>query len=157
MSFEQKLKELGLALPELPAPGPDDKVLNYQRIGNVLYLSGHGPKRGGTDPLEYVGKLGRDYTTRQGYETARLTTVNCLGTLKQAIGDLDNVRQIVKLLVMVNSTQEFTGQPLVAHGAPDLLVELFGDAGKHARSAVGMGQLPNNMAVEIEMIVEVAE
>src|SRR5687768_2721558 len=144
MMVEERLKALGIELPDVAAPTPADKVLNYQRIGNVLYLSGHGPKRQGK--VAYVGKLGREFTTPDGYEAARLTTINILATLKQALGDLDRVRQVAKLLVMVNSTEDFTEQPKVAFGASDLLVEVFGDAGRHARSAVGMAQLPNNMA-----------
>jgi enamine deaminase RidA (YjgF/YER057c/UK114 family) len=155
MKVEQRLKELGIELPVVNPPTDADKVLNSQRIGNVLYLSGHGPKRDGK--VVYVGKVGREFTTQEGYEAARLTTINILATLKQALGDLDRVRQIAKLLVMVNSTLEYTEQPRVAFGASDLLVEVFGDAGKHARSAVGMAQLPNNMAVEIELVVEVAD
>lgn len=155
MLAEKKLDELGIVLPEVGPPGPDDKVLNWRRIGNTIYTSGHGPKRDGG--LAYVGKLGIDLTTEEGYAAARLTTINLLATLKQALGDLDRVKQVAKLLVMVNSAPDYTAQPKVGFGASDLLVEVFGDAGRHARSAVGMGQLPNNMAVEIEMIVEVTD
>jgi enamine deaminase RidA (YjgF/YER057c/UK114 family) len=155
MRVEERLKELGIELPRVAAPTPADKTLNAQRIGDVLYLSGHGPKRDGR--VVYVGKLGREFTTQEGYEAARLTTINILATLKQALGDLDRVRQVAKILVMVNSTEAFTEQPRVAFGASDLLVEVFGEAGKHARSAVGMAQLPNNMAVEIEAVVAVAD
>lgn len=154
MNAEQRLEELGIELPETRAAGPDDKVLNWQRIGNVIYLSGHGPKRGGS--VVYAGKLGREFTTREGYEAARLTTINLLSSLKQAVGDLDRVVRFGKLLVMVNSTPDFVEQPKVAFGASDLLVDVFGEKGKHARSAVGMAQLPNNMAVEIEAVVEVS-
>jgi enamine deaminase RidA (YjgF/YER057c/UK114 family) len=155
MRVEERLAALGIELPAVAAPAPADKTLNSQRIGSVLYLSGHGPKRDGQ--VVYVGKLGRELTTQQGYEAARLTTINVLATLKQALGDLDRVRQVAKLLVMVNSTEDFTEQPKVAFGASDLLVDVFGEAGRHARSAVGMAQLPNNMAVEIEAVVEVAD
>ena len=152
MKVEQKLKELGLELPNNPV-NPASKILPYRRTGNVVYLSGHGPARGGVN--QYIGKLGREFTTQEGHEAARLTMLNLLESLQKCIGDLDKVRQVVKLLGMVNSTPEFTEQPAVINGATELLIELYGEAGKHARSAVGMAQLPGGMAVEIEMIVEV--
>src|SRR5690348_16614706 len=98
MLVEQRLADLGIELPEVPAASPADKTLFYQRIGNVLYLSGHGPKRQGK--VAYVGKLGREFTTPEGYDAARLTTINIIATLKQAVGDLDRVRQVAKILVM---------------------------------------------------------
>ncbi len=102
-----------------------------------------------------AGKLGADLTVEQGEEAARITMLNLLGSLKARIGELDRVTRVVKLLCMVNCTPEFGQQPAVANGASDLLVEVFGDKGRHARSAVGMATLPNNVSVEIEMIVEV--
>jgi enamine deaminase RidA (YjgF/YER057c/UK114 family) len=152
MAVEERLKELGYALPEQSRP-----VANYVgavRTGNLVFVSGHGPRGpAGERPL---GKLGRDLTREQGYEAARWCILAALASLKTAIGDLDRVTQIVKLLVMVNCTEDFGEQPQVANGASDLLVELFGDHGRHARSAVGMQMLPSNIPVEIEMVVEVS-
>ena len=154
MKIEQKLQDLGLEMPNNPI-NPASLILSYRRTGNIVYLSGHGPSRGGVN--QYIGKLGREFTTEQGREAARLTMLNLLESLKRCIGDLDKVTQVVKLLGMVNCTPEFTEQPAVINGATQLLIDLYGENGKHARSAVGMGQLPGGMAVEIEMIVEVAD
>jgi enamine deaminase RidA (YjgF/YER057c/UK114 family) len=154
MKIEQKLAEMGIELPNTP-PNPASKILSYRRAGNIVYLSGHGPSKDGK--TLYIGKLGREYTTEQGREAARLTMINLLDSLKKCIGDLDKVTQVVKLLGMVNSAEDFTEQPAVINAATELLIDLYGDAGRHARSAVGMAQLPGGMAVEIEMIVEVAD
>lgn len=148
---ERTLAEMGLTLPSAPAA-----LANYVGAvvaGRLVFVSGHGPVRDGQ--LSYRGKLGREFTTAQGYDAARLVMLNCLATLKAAIGSLDRVRRVVKLLGMVNGTPEFTEQPQVINGASDLLVAIFGDRGRHARSAVGMGSLPFNIAVEIEMVVEI--
>jgi len=150
---EARLRELGITLPE-----PPPAVANYVRAvrtGSLVFLAGHGPRQGGE--YRYLGKLGRDLTTEEGYQAARLVMVNCLASLKEEIGDLDRVRRIVKVLGMVNSAPDFTQQPQVINGASDLLTAAFGqERGKHARSAVGMGSLPMGMSVEIEMIVEIA-
>lgn len=152
--IEDKLKELGITLPETPAP-----MANYVpsvRTGNLLYLAGLGPaaRPDGTTPL---GKLGKDMSVEEGYEAARLTGINIIARLKGELGDLDRVKRIVKLLSMVNTAPDFTQQPAVANGCSDLMVEVFGDKGRHARSAVGMNSLPNNIPVEIEIIVEVTD
>jgi enamine deaminase RidA (YjgF/YER057c/UK114 family) len=150
MSVEKKLKELGLELPSAATP-----VANYVpavRSGNLVFLSGHGPV--GKDRL-ITGKLGNELTVEEGYEAARLVALGLLGSLKALIGDLDKVRRIVKLLGMVNCAPTFMDHPRVVDGASDLLVEVFGDRGRHARSAVGMSALPFDIAVEIEMIAEV--
>ena len=151
---EERLAELGITLPD--APPPVASYVPFVRTGNLLYLAGLGPadRPDGTSP---TGKLGQDLTIEEGYEAARLTGINLLARLRGAVGDLDRVKQIVKLLSMVNSTPEFRDQPAVANGCSDLLVEVFGDRGWHARSAVGMASLPNNIPVEIEMIVEIEE
>jgi enamine deaminase RidA (YjgF/YER057c/UK114 family) len=154
MQIEQRMNDLGLEFPNNP-PNPASKIEQYRRTGNIVYLSGHGPSLGGKN--QYIGKLGREFTAQQGYEAAKLTMLNLLESLKKCIGDLDKVTQVVKLLGMVNSTPDFTEQPVVINGATELLIELYGDRGRHARSAVGMGQLPGGMAVEIEMIVEVSD
>ncbi|ETX01990.1 MAG: hypothetical protein ETSY1_05265 [Candidatus Entotheonella factor] len=152
MEIEAKLAEMGLALPELFAP-----VGNYVgavQVGNLLFVSGHGP-RPLHDDIIMAGKVGRDLTTEQAYEAAKSVMLNCLASVKQEIGDLDRVKRIVKLLGMVNCTETFTEHPQVINGASDLLVALYGEAGRHARSAVGMQQLPMGIPVEVEMIVEV--
>ena len=151
---EERLAELGITLPD--APPPVASYVPFVRTGNLLYLAGLGPtdRPDGTSP---TGRLGQDLTIEEGYEAARLTGINLLARLRGAVGDLDRVKQIVKLLSMVNSTPEFREQPAVANGCSDLLVEVFGDRGRHARSAVGMASLPNNIPVEIEMIVEIEE
>lgn len=118
-----------------------------------MYLSGHGPNRGAT--LDYVGKVGRELTEDDGYRAARATAIHLLATLKTAIGSLDRVHRFVKVFGMVNCTEDFVRQPYVINGASDLFVEVFGNAGLHARSAVGMQSLPNGMPVEVEVIVEI--
>lgn len=152
MGVEEKLKELGLELP--PPATPMANYVTAVRSGNLVFLSGHGPVE--KDRI-IRGKLGRDLGVEQGYEAAKVTALGLLGTLKGVVGDLDKVRRIVKLLGMVNCTPDFLEQPQVINGASDLLVELFGDRGRHARSAVGMPALPVDIAVEIEMIVEVED
>ena len=149
MEIENKLKAMGLELPAAgtPAAGRAGAV----RIGNILFVGGH------TAGPEHRGKLGADVTVEHGYEGAKGAALACLATVKAAIGDLDKVKQVAKLLCMVNSTPDFGQQPLVANGATDLLSELYGDAGAHARSAVGMAALPNQACIEIEMILEIAD
>ena len=151
--IENKLKEMGLELPPPRPPGAGN-IIPFVRTGNLVFLSGTGPGLPGGGLL-HTGKLGADLTVEQGYDCARQTMLNLLTNLKGAIGDLDKVSHIVKLLCMVNSAPDFTGPPLVANGASDLLIELYGDRGRHARSAVGMATLPGGMPIEIEMIVEV--
>jgi len=156
MGAEARLAELGIALPEASGSGRAGmNFVTWRRVGNLVYLSGHGPTRDGK--LAYVGKVGGDVTEEEGYQAARITAINLLATLRLAIGNLDRVRQLVKVLGMVNCTPDFGRQPYVINGASDLFVDVFGEAGRHARSAVGMQSLPNNMSVEIELIVEVAE
>ncbi|MBI2192327.1 MAG: RidA family protein [Planctomycetes bacterium] len=151
MHIECKIKELGLDLPQ-----PAKPVANYVpavRTGNLVFVSGHGPRR--PDGGLITGKVGREMTIEQGQEAAQRVALGLLGSLKGEIGDLDRVRRVVKLLGMVNAIESFTDHPKVINGASDLLVKLFGERGKHARSAVGMGSLPFNIPVEIEMVVEV--
>ncbi len=151
MEIEAKLKEMGIELPAAVTP-----VANYVpavRTGNLVFLSGHGPFK--EDGSRITGKIGSDLTTEQGYQAARRVAIGLLGSLKAVIGDLDKVERVVKLLGLVNCTPEFADQPKVINGASDFLVDVFGDRGKHARSAVGTNALPLNIAVEIEMIVEV--
>jgi enamine deaminase RidA (YjgF/YER057c/UK114 family) len=151
MTPEQRLAELGLALPQTP-----QSIANYVgavHTGNLLFLSGKGPDLIGG--RQWVGKLGAEFTTEQGYEAARDTMLNLLAVLRDELGELSRVRRVVKLLGMVNSTADFVDQPKVINGASDLLVNIFGDSGRHARSAVGMQSLPGGIPVEIEMIVEI--
>ena len=150
---EEKLKQMGYALPTPPSP-----MANYipgYRAGNLVFLSGVTSRR--SEGTTVTGKLGKDLTVEQGYEAARLCALNLLANLKTIIGDLDKVKRVAKLLCMINSTPDFVQQPLVANGATDLLSQLYGDAGAHARSAVGMGSLPNAACIEIEMILEVED
>lgn len=148
---DARLEELGITLPAVAKP-----VANYVkavRTGNLLFLSGHGPC-GALTP-EQKGKVGKELTIEQGASTARATGICLLATLKSELGSLSKVKRIVKVLGMVNAAPEFGEHPKVMNGFSDLMVEVFGDRGRHARSAVGMGSLPNNMATEIEMVVEV--
>jgi enamine deaminase RidA (YjgF/YER057c/UK114 family) len=149
--YDKKLKELGV---ELFTPAkPMANYVKAVRTGNLVYLAGHGPTK--ADGSNITGKVGQGMTVEQGYEAARQTGIALLSTLKSEIGDFNKVKRIVKVLGMVNCTPEFTDQPKVINGFSDLMVSIFGDKGKHARSAVGMIALPNNITVEIEMIVEV--
>lgn len=150
---EEKLKNLNITLPTPSTPIAN--YVKYVRTGNLIFLSGHGPSK--TDGSYITGKLGRDLSIEEGYAAAKLTGIALLATLKSAIGDLSKVKRIVKVLGMVNSVDSFTDQPKVVNGFSDLMVAIFGDKGKHARSAVGMAALPMNMSVEIEMVVEVED
>jgi enamine deaminase RidA (YjgF/YER057c/UK114 family) len=153
MTPEEKLTSLGLVLPEVPVPVAN--YVPYRRAGNLLYLSGQGPKR--PDGTYRPGRLGRDATIEEAYEDARLTGLNLLAVAKSALGELSRIETVVKLLGMVNAEPDFSDHPKVINGCSDLLVEVLGDAGRHARSAVGMGSLPNRMTVEIEAILLVRD
>ena len=149
-----RIKELGITLPESPSP-----VANYipvVKTGNLIYLSGVGPADK-PDGTSYTGKLGKDLSIDQGYDAARLTGVNIISRLNGFLDDLDQVKQIVKVLSMVNATPDFLDPPAVTNGCSDLLVEVFGDKGKHARSAIGVASLPNNWPIEIEIIAEISD
>lgn len=151
IDYDKKLKDLGI---ELFAPSkPMANYVKAVRTGNLIYLAGHGPTK--ADGTNITGKVGTDLTTEQGYEAARQTGISILSTLKGELGDFNKVKRVVKVLGMVNCKDNFTEQPKVINGFSDLMVAVFGEKGKHARSAVGMNSLPNNMAVEIEIIVEV--
>ena len=152
MGAEARLKALGIDLPAMPAPMGN--YVRSVRVGGLLFLSGHGPSRDGK--MAYVGKVGRDLSIEEGQQAARLVGLNLLASVRASLGSLDQVKRVVKVLGMVNATDDFGDQPKVMNGFSDLMVEVFGDAGRHARSAVGMGSLPGGIAVEIEMIVEVA-
>lgn len=151
MTIADRLHDLGLELP--PVRPPAANYVSAVTTGNHVYISGHGPYR--PDGTMVTGKLARDLSIEQGYAAARITMLACLASLQAEIGDLERVARIVKLFGMVNCTEDFDRQPQVINGASDLLVELFGEKGRHARSAVGMQMLPFNIAVEIEMVVEI--
>ena len=148
MTPEEKLKELGLELPPL-RPMLGDYV-RCVRAGNLLFTAGQGVD-------EYHGKLGRELTVEEGYLAAQQSMLNLFSVVKDEIGELSKVKQFVKILGMVNSTEDFTDHPKVMNGASDLIGKVFGEKGKHGRSAVGMAQLPNNTAIEIEIIIEIEE
>jgi enamine deaminase RidA (YjgF/YER057c/UK114 family) len=151
MSADAVLTAKHIVLPDPTAPRAN--FVTSVRVGSLLFLAGHGPVRDGSVPT--VGQLGKELTAEQGYQVARSVGLNLLATTRAALGSLDRVKRVVKVLGMVNSAPEFTEQPRVINGFSDLMVDVFGEAGKHARSAVGMAQLPSGMPVEIEMILEV--
>ncbi len=146
---EARLKELNIVLPAPAAPIAN--FVSAVRVGNLLFLSGATAGPGWT----LKGKVGKDLTVEQGYQAARQVAINQLANIRAALGSLDRVKRIVKVLGMVNSAEGFGDQPKVMNGFSDLMVEVFGDAGRHARSAVGMAGLPGNQPVEVELIVEV--
>jgi enamine deaminase RidA (YjgF/YER057c/UK114 family) len=152
MSAEAKLAELKLTLPTVPTP-----IANYvpfKRVGDVIYLSGQGPRK--PDGGYHLGKVGRDVTIEQAYEHAKIVGLGLLAAAKMAAGSLDKL-EVIKVLGMVNGVPEFADHPKVINGCSDLFVAVLGDRGRHARSAVGMGSLPNGMTVEIEAIMRVVE
>jgi enamine deaminase RidA (YjgF/YER057c/UK114 family) len=148
---EQKIKQLGIELPQIP-----ESLGSYQdmvKVGNLVFLSGRGPLK--ADGKYIIGKVGQDLTTNEGYQAARLTAINQLAILKQAFGTLDKIKRIIKVNGYVHTADSFTEQSKVMNGFSDLLIEVFGEQGKHARTSVGVFTLPQNMAIEVEMIVEV--
>jgi enamine deaminase RidA (YjgF/YER057c/UK114 family) len=147
IDFDRRLEELGIELPAASPPAAN--YVKAVRVGNLLFLSGHAAVSG------FRGKLGKDMTTEEGYQAARSTAISVIATLEQELGDLDKVKRIVKVMGMVNSTPEYTEQHLVMNGFSDLIGSVFGEKGRHARSAAGMGALPFNFAVEVDLIVEV--
>ena len=143
----EKIQQLKLTLPEVSQP--IGNYVKWKQVGNLLYLAGSGPK--------IYGKVGADLSTEQGYEAAKATGLEIIAVLQAATGDLGRIKQFVKVLGMVNCTPEYTTHPAVINGFSDLMVAVFGEKGKHARSAIGVGSLPNNFAVEIEVIVELED
>lgn len=153
IDFDKKLKELKVELIT-----PSKPIANYVkavRTGDLLFLAGHGPSK--ADGTNITGKVGKDLTLEQGYEAARQAAISLLSTLKAEIGDLNKVKRIVKVNAWVNCHADFTDQPKVINGCSDLLVAVFGEKGKHARAALGTNSLPSNIAVEIEMVVELED
>jgi enamine deaminase RidA (YjgF/YER057c/UK114 family) len=151
MSVYERLKSQGITLPELARPGA--VYVPFVRTGNLVYVSGHIARKEGKP---WVGQLGAGLTTDEGKSAARAIAIELMGTLHAAVGDLDRIARIVKLMVLVNSAPTFTEQHLVANGASELLVQVFGDRGPHARSAFGAAQIPLGACVEIELVAEVA-
>jgi enamine deaminase RidA (YjgF/YER057c/UK114 family) len=148
--IDDRLRELGLSLPTLRAP-----LANYvpaRRVGNLVYTAG---QVSGTAERQFKGKLGAEMSVEQGREAARTSALNCLAALLTVIDSLDSVKQLVRVGVFVNSAAGFNQQPLVGNGASDLLVEVFGDAGRHARTAVGVNELPMGFSVEVELVAEI--
>ena len=153
-SVDDRLRDLGIELPS--APPPVANFVTYVREGNLLFLSGQGPMQ--ADGFEHHGRVGEDVTLEQAYVHARITGLNLLAVMREALGSLDKVRRVVKLLGMVNAVPQFTQHPQVINGCSDLFLEVFGEEkGRHARSAVGMGSLPNQITVEIEAVIAVED
>ena len=148
MSIDKRLEELGITLP--PVPAPAGNYVHAVRTGNLLFLAGKGPGK-------VSGKVGADFSTEEGYEHARTVGLTLIAVMRAELGSLERVTRIVKVLGMVNGTPDFAEQPKVINGCSDLFVAVFGERGKHARSAVGMGSLPSQIPVEIECIVEIAD
>jgi enamine deaminase RidA (YjgF/YER057c/UK114 family) len=150
MTREERLKELGYELPTIEVG--DRPLIPWVQVGNLLYTSGRTP-----DDSHKTGQVGSDVTVEEAYQAARSIAVGQLAVAKTALGDLSRIKRIVKVLGMVNSAPGFGGQPAVINGFSDLMVEVFGEEGRHARSAVGMAGLPGNVSVEIEVIFEIAD
>ena len=151
MSAEARLKELGLTLPQLSAPVAN--YLPYRIAGDLLFLAGQGPRA--ADGSALTGKVGADVSVEEGYRRARIIGLQLLSAARMALGSLDRVEAVVKMLCMVNAVPDFKDHPKVANGMSDLVVEVFGDNGRHGRSAVGMGSLPNQISVEIEGVLAI--
>ena len=152
MRIEQELEKMGFVLP---VPKPLAAYVPAVRSGNLIFTAGQGPNLDGKP--KFTGKLGRELTEEQGYQAAQICVVNCLACVKSLIGDLDKVERVIKLLGFVASVDGFTRQPWVMNGASELLIKLFGERGKHARSAIGTNQLPQDIPVEVEIVVQVRD
>jgi enamine deaminase RidA (YjgF/YER057c/UK114 family) len=150
--IEEKIKLMGITI--LEAAKPLAAYIPALQVGNLVLTSGQVPIEGGA--IKFKGKVGKDLSEEEAKEAAKLCAINCLSAIKSVIGNLDKIKRIIKLTVFVSSAEGFTAQPKVANGASEFIVEVFGDSGKHVRSAVGVSELPLNSAVEIEMIVEVS-
>jgi len=150
--FEEKIQQMGITIPA--AAKPLAAYIPALQVGNLVMTSGQVPIIEGA--VKYHGKVGKDLSEEEGKEAAKLCALNCLGAIKSVIGNLDKIKRVVKLTVFVNSADGFTAQPKVANGASEFIGEIFGEAGKHTRSAVGVSELPLNSAVEIEMMVELS-
>jgi enamine deaminase RidA (YjgF/YER057c/UK114 family) len=150
--YEARVGELGLSIPEPPPPA--GAYVPAVQSGNLVFCSGQGPYRDGV--FVHTGQVGRELTLEQGYDAARISMLNCLGEIRSVIGSLNRIRRIVQVRGFVNCTQEFMDQPKVINGASELLLEIFGERGRHARCALGTSSLPASIPVEIEMVVEIS-
>ncbi len=153
--IDRRLAELGIVLPK-PRTSSIANLNKTVRIGSLLFVSGHGPRDYEGDVV-YTGKLGAEFTTEEGYQAARLCALGCLTSAREALGSLDQVRRLGKATGFIASAPDFYQQPHVMNGASDVLVEIFGDRGRGARSAIGVAAIPHNMAMEVEMILEVED
>jgi enamine deaminase RidA (YjgF/YER057c/UK114 family) len=153
MDYEAKLKEMGVILPQ--APPPAGAYVPAVRTGNLVFCSGQGTYKEGK--LHYIGRVGQDVTLEEAYEGARLAAINCLAEIVTVAGSLNNIEKVIHVRGFINSATDFHDQPLVLNGASEFLLELFGEKGKHARAALGTSNLPGNICVEVEMIVELKE
>lgn len=151
--YEQRLKEMGIVLPEVPKPAA--AYIPAKKVGNLVFCSGQGPYVEGK--LVYIGKVGEDKTVEEGYDGAKICALNCLAAVKSQIGSLDEIDEIVQVRGFVNSAPDFGKQPEVINGASELLEKVFGEKGKHTRCALGTSNLPRNITVELEMIVKVKD
>jgi len=149
--YEARLKELGLSLPEIPPAA--GAYVPAVKSGNLIFCSGQGPYKDGS--FAYIGKVGDNLSLEEGYQAARIAALNCLAEIRLVIGSLNNIKKVVQVKGYVNSAPDFHDQPKVVNGASELLLEIFGEAGKHARCALGTSNLPMNIPVEVEMVVEV--
>lgn len=152
-SSRERLARLGVVVP--PPPPPIGNFLTHVREGDLLFLSGQGPRE--VDGFLHTGKVGADVSTDAAYQHARLTGLNLLSVIQDALGDLDRVRRVVKLLGMINATPDYADHPSVINGCSDLFVDVFGKRGEHARSAIGVGSLPGNITVEVEAVIAIAD
>jgi len=152
-SYEKRIKELGITFPEVPKPVA--AYIPAKKVGNLVFCSGQGPIKEGR-PI-YIGKVGSERTVEEGYKAARICALNCLAAVKALVGSLDKVEEIVQVRGFVSSAPNFGKQPEVINGASELLEQIFGEKGKHARCALGTSNLPRNITVELEMIVKVKE
>lgn len=150
MSIEKRLSELGISLP--PAAAPLANYVSYVQEGSLIFIAGQLP-RDADGQLAYVGKLGKDLSVEDGYAAARSCALHCIAQVKAALGSLDQVKRVVRVAGFVNCTDDFTQQPQVLNGASDVIMEVFGDKGRHTRVAVGNNALPGGVAVEVEMVV----
>ena len=149
--YEQRLKEIGITLPEVPKPAA--AYIPAKKVGNLVFCSGQGPSVEGK--LIHTGKVGAEKTVEEGYEAAKICALNCLAAVKDLVGSLDEIEEIVQVRGFVNSAPDFGKQPEVINGASELLEKIFGEKGKHARCALGTSNLPRNITVELEMVVKV--
>lgn len=150
-NYEDRIKEMGIKVPE--PPEPVGSYIPARRAGNLVFCSGQGPKKG--DEFVHLGKVGSDLTVEEGYEAARVSALNCLAEIKSEIGSLNKIDKIVKVRGFVSSAPGFDRQPAVVNGASELLIEIFGENGKHARAALGTSELPGNIPIEVEMIASI--